>query len=467
MIALLAITAFFGGCAPDLDAIRKDPSFTSTDTGGTWLARRVEALGIPHDGRGGFYLLDDGAEALAIRLGLAERAQRTIDAQYYLLHDDAAGHLFTESLLEAADRGVRVRLLIDDMDTAQYDAMMVALDRHPNFEIRLFNPFSRALKLVSSAFDFRRVNRRMHNKSMTFDNVVTIVGGRNIGDEYFAAREDSNYDDLDVLGAGPVARDVSENFDEFWNSRFAVPVAAIVRDKDKQLSYDEARRILKKLAEEARKGPYGTALQGRFAHRFERRDFRLTWAPYKVVSDPPEKAGGQTDDGRSILADVLAPYIRQARKELIVVSAYFVPRRRGVQYLTALADRGLRVVVLTNSLESTDVAPVHAHYSHARRALLEGGVELWELRPDKDRPDRSLLKLGQSQSSLHAKAFVIDRRYMFIGSFNWDPRSVRMNGEMGILIDSPAMAEPAVRHFEAGLADGAYRLKLDENGQVT
>ncbi|MFC3117548.1 phospholipase D-like domain-containing protein [Jhaorihella thermophila] len=156
------------------------------------------------------------------------------------------GIFFTESLLEAADRGVRVRLLIDDMDTAQYDAMMVALDRHPNFEIRLFNPFSRALKLVSSAFDFRRVNRRMHNKSMTFDNVVTIVGGRNIGDEYFAAREDSNYDDLDVLGAGPVARDVSENFDEFWNSRFAVPVAAIVRDKDKQLSYDEARRILKK-----------------------------------------------------------------------------------------------------------------------------------------------------------------------------------------------------------------------------
>lgn len=398
-----------------------------------------------------------------MRLLLTEEAERSVDVQYYILTPDTSGHLIAGELLKAADRGVHVRLLLDDMYTAGYDPMTAALAGHPNIEIRLFNPFRRDIgRMLGGLLEFERINRRMHNKSMTFDNQVTIVGGRNLADEYFAAREDSNYDDLDVLAAGPAAREASESFDAYWNSPIAVPAeAAIVEGPD--LSLDEARTRLMALYEEARHTGYGAALGHDIRRMFSGGRLDLDWVPARIVADPPEKAAGASDD---ILAEQMEPVVTSAREELVVASAYFVPGPRGTAMLTALAKRGVRVVILTNSLESNDVEPVHGHYARYRRALLEGGVELWELRPDRSRADRSLLDLGQSLSGLHAKAFVVDRRRLFVGSFNWDPRSVAINTEMGVLIDSASMAGTVARRFEANLPGVAYRLRLDDDGEI-
>jgi putative cardiolipin synthase len=462
VVLLLALTA----CSPWPDSYAKTVTRAPTETGGTFLAQRVDALGNPHDGRTGIHLVSEGPEALALRLVLSEHAERTIDAQYYLLHDDASGHLFAWKLLEAADRGVRVRLLLDDMDVASYDAMSAALDTHPNVEIRLFNPFRRGLgRNIASLFEFDRVNRRMHNKSMTFDGVLTLVGGRNIGDEYFAAREDSNYNELDVLAAGPIASEVSATFDAYWNSPYAVPASVVIGDGRATLSLDEARARLMQLAREARETPYGDALSHGIREGVSRGRLDLEWVPARLVADPVEKAAGEADSA-DIVGGVMRPYIMGAERDLFVSSAYFVPRDRGVALLSALSDRGVEVSILTNSLDSTDVVPVYGHYARSREDMLEAGIHLWELRPDAEREDRARIGLGLSQSSLHTKAFAIDRKYLFVGSFNWDPRSLWINNEMGVLIESEKVARAAVSRFEEDLRRNAYELRLDEGGGI-
>ena len=305
----------------------------------------------------------------------------------------------------------------------------------------------------------------MHNKSMTFDNQVTIVGGRNIGAEYFAADEESNYDDVDLIGAGPVARDVSLTFDEYWNSPYAVPASAVVRDGDANLSLDAARDRLSGLVESARRTEYGAALTHGIRNAVDSGRITLDWVPYKVFADPPEKAAGDVDE-QEILISEMAPFVRSARHELVVSSAYFVPGPRGTAFLAELAGKGVKVRILTNSLDSTDVEPVHGHYSRYREDLLGAGVELWELRPDNERPDRDWIGLGHSLSGLHTKAFAIDRRYLFVGSFNWDPRSANINTEMGILLDAPALAREAVQGLHEKLPRAAYRLRLDGDGEI-
>lgn len=463
---LLPFVMLMASCTAVPREYTKTVTQAPTDTSRTFLAMRSDAVGNPHDGRSGMRLVPDGPEALALRLVLSEKAQRTIDAQYYLLHDDSSGHLFAWSLLQAADRGVRIRLLLDDMDTSHYDAMTAALTMHPNIEIRLFNPFARGLgKNVASLFDFGRINHRMHNKSMTFDTEVTIVGGRNIGDEYFAAREDSNYNDFDVLGVGPIAKDVSTTFDGYWNNEYAVPASVVISDKRSDLTLDEARARLSALAAEARATPYGSALQHAVRDQVLHSKLHLDWVPARLIADPPNKASGKADTTDYVAANVL-PYLDAARSDLFVSSAYFVPRRRGTELLSGISARGVEVSVLTNSLDSTDVMPVYGNYARSRKALLDAGVALWELRPDGSRPDRERLGLGLSQSSLHTKAFAIDRHYLFVGSFNWDPRSVHINNEMGVLMDSPALASQAVRMFQDHIRRNAYELRLDENGSI-
>jgi cardiolipin synthase C len=461
LVAFAALASGCGGAAPPADKVA---SFAPTDTEHTYLARQVATLGDPHDGRSGIYLLSDGPEALAMRLLLTEKAERSIDVQYYILTNDTSGQLIAGELLKAAERGVHVRVLLDDMYAAGYDLTTAALAGHPNMQIRLFNPFRRDIgRMLGGLVDFQRVNRRMHNKSMTFDNQVTIVGGRNLADEYFAAREDTNYDDLDVLAAGPAAREASASFDDYWNSPYAVPAEAAILAEGEGLSLDEARARLMGLYETARHTSYGAALTHDIRRTFSGGRLDLTWAPARVVADPPEKAAGVRDD---ILTAQMRPLVAAAQDELVVATAYFVPGPRGVALLSDLARRGVHVVVLTNSLESNDVEPVHGHYARYRKALLEAGVELWELRPDRTRTDRRTLALGQSLSGLHAKAFVVDRRQLFVGSFNWDPRSVEINTEMGLLIDSPAMAGEVAGRFQADLSRVAYRLRLDEAGDI-
>ena len=446
----------------------KTASYAYEDTSGTRLGQNVARAAATRPGQSGFYLLNDGIEALAVRLLLSERAERSIDAQYYLLHNDITGQLFAAALLRAADRGVRVRLLLDDIDTAQYDAGMTALDGHPNIEIRLFNPFSRSQgQLISFFTEFGRINRRMHNKSMTFDNQATIVGGRNIGAVYFSAQEHSNHDDLDVLGFGPVAGEVSAAFDEYWNSSVVVPVGALLGQDATLADLDERRARIPKIIETARQSPYGGALDDAVLEAIAADETILTWSQAIVVVDPPEKAT-ETYDGQhpEQLTSVMGPLVRAAEKELVVISPYFVPRDSGVEGLRELTERGVRVVIYTNSLASNNIVSVHAHYAPYRKALLEAGVELWEARPETPQRDRVRRGLGFSRSSLHAKAFAIDRRYLFIGSFNWDPRSVDINTEMGIYLDAPDMTGPALQRFELVMPTSAYRLRLTETGAI-
>lgn len=456
----------FSACAPIPKDYTRTPSQAIASTQSTFLAQKTRELGDPRDGRSGFYLLSDGPEALGARIGLSRRAEVSIDAQYYLVHDDVAGHLFASELLKAADRGVRVRLLIDDMDTSGYDAMTASLNDHPNIEIRLFNPFWRERgKALNAVLDFNRINHRMHNKSMTFDNTATIVGGRNIGAEYFAANERSNYDDLDVLGMGPVASDVSNEFDAYWNSPYAVPAQVVVQSRDTELTPDYARQVLRDLAEKASKTEYGAALDHEFNQSLRRGALKLNWAPYRVMSDPPQKISGDTQ-GLPIIRDMMRPYMEGATENIYVASAYFVPREAGETSLSNLEARGVDVTILTNSVDSNDVLPVYGHYARSRKTLLASGVELWELRSDRTRTDRQRLKLGLSQSGLHTKAFIIDRRYVFVGSVNWDPRSININTEMGVLIEEPALAKRVVGAFEENLPVAAYALSLDEKGDI-
>ncbi|WP_170524381.1 phospholipase D family protein [Ruegeria arenilitoris] len=452
-------------CAPKVRTYEKTNSVSFSARTNSTLGQTATRLGDPKDGRSGVKLISDGEQALVSRLLLAAAAEQSIDAQYYLLHNDPTGHLFAASLLQAADRGVRVRLLLDDMDTSGYDAMTAALDYHENIEIRLFNPFWRDQSLIIAGLtDFKRINRRMHNKSMTADNVFTIVGGRNIGAEYFLAREEMNYADLDVLAAGPVVNEVSHSFDEYWNSEFAVP-ARVVVGQPEEFSLGQARSRLNELVEAAKQTQYGEALRKSARENFSDGTLSLDWVPAKLYADPPSKAAG-LDNSDPILASQLLPYFEGADREVNIVSAYFVPRNNGVKWMTELENRGVDVKVVTNSLASNDVAPVYAHYAKKRRALLRGGVELYELRPDAYQVQRRGINWAQSRSGLHSKAFAVDDRYLFVGSFNWDPRSVNINTEMGILIDSPALTAQTMGALDDALPAYTYHVTLESAGQL-
>ncbi|MFC3615314.1 phospholipase D family protein [Lutimaribacter marinistellae] len=454
------------GCSTGNRSFEQTPSFAPEQPTSTRLSRAVRKWGDPLDGRSGVKLIGNGEEAFAARLALAAAAEQTIDAQYYLLHNDLTGQIFAASLLQAADRGVRVRLLLDDMDTKSYDPATAALDSHENIEIRLFNPFWRDQSLVAAGFtDFKRINRRMHNKSMTADNAVSIVGGRNVGDEYFLAKQEMNYSDLDMLVAGPVVAEVSTNFDDYWNSRFAVPANVVVGTPD-GFSLEQARGRLDEIIGDARETQYAEVVREAAAQNFSGSNLKLDWVPAEMYSDPPSKAAGDNNNGE-ILASQLSGYFESATSKVEIISAYFVPRTRGTNWLLELEARGVEVSVVTNSLASNDVKPVYAHYAKDRRTLLEGGVDLYELRPDADRERQRGVYWGQSRSGLHAKAFLIDDRYLFVGSFNWDPRSVNINTEMGILIDSTAMAGSTSKALREVLGAATFAVKLDENERIS
>ena len=469
-LTLLMIIGLLFGCTSVPFNAPKPASYAFADhvTAETFLGRQITPMAAAHPNQSGFYLLSDGIEALAARLLLSQRAERSIDAQYYLLLNDITGQLFMAALLQAADRGVRVRLLLDDTYTAGYDTGIAALNSHPNFEIRLFNPFSRSRgRLLSGVTEFSRINRRMHNKSMTFDNQITIVGGRNIGAEYFEAKTGSNYNDLDVLGIGPVAQDVSASFDTYWNDPLAVPANVLVKDEQAQSNLDQRRKSIPGLLEQARKTKYGAALESAILKSIRNNDINLSWNAATVVADPPEKAQADySGDHPQQLSSVMGPVIRAAEKELIVVSAYFVPGKNGVDLFRSLTERGVRVIIVTNSLAANDVVPVHAGYAPYRKDLLEAGVELWEVRAEAKREGRQKRGLGQSLSSLHTKAFTIDRSHLFIGSFNWDPRSVNINTEMGVYINAPELTATVLREFERLLPLKAYRLRLNQNDEI-
>jgi cardiolipin synthase C len=468
------LLAALAACASLPRSVERVPTQAYTDTAGTRLGRAVETASASHPGLTAVHPLSAGRDAFAARYALARAAQRSLDVQYYIWHPDTSGGLLAQAIWEAAERGVRVRMLLDDQNTKGMDPTIAVLDGHPNIEVRLFNPFaSRSLRLGDYVTDFSRVNRRMHNKSFTADNQVSVVGGRNVGDEYLGAETAVAFTDLDVIVAGRVAHDISATFDHYWNSPSAYPAASLIPAPTGELRAQVLGQW-EQLQDSPQAARYLEAVRNQpFVAQILSGDVPWEWVPARVVSDDPAKVLEPPEDTEHDLLPRLSQALGEPERELLLVSPYFVPGPDGTAALVALAKRGVKVSVLTNSLAATDVGPVYAGYSKYRSALLRGGVQLWELKPGAQPPqerDRRGSGVGGSSggsssgASLHAKTFAVDRERIFVGSFNLDPRSSKLNTEMGVVLESRALASQLARAFDENVPQDAYEVRLAADG---
>ncbi len=483
-LATATLLCIAAACASlDLASVPRSPSVAPAAAPGARLHDMLAASLPGPTSASGFIALERGLDAFVARAALADLADRTLDLQYYIVHGDTSGLLLLGRVLAAAERGVRVRLLLDDWTLADADEALAQLDAHPSIEVRLFNPTSNRSwwtlrRWLEVAGDFSRINRRMHNKAWIADNAAAIVGGRNLGDEYFEARDDLDYHDLDLLAAGPVVSEVSASFDRYWNSEFAVPLAAF-----RQVDGGEAPRVALRdwfAANEARAAgsPYVQALRvAPLIERLRRGDVAWLRGEARLLADDPEKLRRTQDDPllrgadrRLLLAGQLDALAPKPVRELQLVAPYFVPGEAGVAAFGALVRDGVSVRILTNSLTSSDVLAAQAGYAKYRRALLEAGVELYELKPTgpgRDSPVRLLDALGgSSRAALHEKSFVIDRQTVFVGSLNLDPRSVKVNTEVGLLVRSEALAGDVASIFDRNAAPGSAWRAVLEDGRV-
>ena len=441
----------------------------ATDTG---TALYVGSEVGQRQGQSGFRLLTLSTNALLSRIALIDHAAHSLDLQYYIYHNDATGRLVTQHLLSAADRGVRVRLLLDHLKIAPKEAALLeVLDAHERVEVRFFNPFSTrspgALSIATEMMmEGRRLNRRMHNKLLVEDNVVAILGGRNIGDDYFDASSDLRFRDLDLVAIGPVVPAASASFDQYWNAEFSYPLKAFKARHATAAEIEAARQELTRDVRAFEQSDYAKEVSedlpdGPSAAR--RGDW--FWGPAELVADKPEKVEADTkeDHARRIrIGPRLKTVMDEAQHELLLISPYFIPGDRGTAYFTALEQRGVQVKVLTNSLASTDEPLVHAAYVHYRKDLLAGGVQLYELKPAAVEQQKTTAAAESSGISLHAKAFQVDRRYVFVGSLNIDPRSRLLNTEIGVIVDCPPLAEAVTEYFGTATQPGnAYELVLE------
>ncbi|HKE46607.1 MAG TPA: phospholipase D family protein [Rhodanobacteraceae bacterium] len=417
----------------------------------------------------GMRLLGDSVDALIARIAMADRAKYSIDLQYYLFHNDATGRLVAQHLLMAADRGVRVRVLVDDLAKVGHDAVLRSVDAHPNLEIRVFNPFherSGSLWGIGKQFagDFSRLNRRMHNKTFIVDGAIAVVGGRNIGDEYFDASDSVNFRDLDVMLVGPVVAEIAASFDRFWNSEPSVPIAAFRHDAKDEIDPATIRDRLSKSAREVRDADYGRGVIAR-AGDLKREDpaDEWAWGTATFLSDDPDKVLPDVDPKDLHLAPRVRAWLDVSKQRILLVSPYFIPGDKGVAYLAGRRAAGVSVSVLTNSLASTDAGNVYAAYAKYRPPLLAAGVALYELKPNAaHRKGKDKRFIGSSSSSLHSKAIIADDD-VFIGSMNLDPRSRSLNTEDGVIATSPVLAKALADLFAlATTPEVTYHVKLRE-----
>lgn len=464
-----ALVVVLGACSSLRTSYVKPYSAAFAAPKATTTARYVASTTAGHENESGFRLLTNNNDALMSRVMLADRATRSIDLQYYIFDADATGRLIAQRLLAAADRGVRVRLLVDDLDSGDAEHMLDALDAHPNIEVRLFNPFmtrnpSIFSKIGQFMIDGPRLNRRMHNKSFIVDNTAAIVGGRNIGDAYFETGDTQHFRDLDVIMIGPVVPEASRAFDVYWNDHAAYPVKAFDTTHADGTDVDKLRERLKTDARPLSQSDYASVLVDALpGGRNIDHPGQWAWGPARLVADTPAKVDDENDDPSLLLQPKLDTMIGSAQSEVLMISAYFVPGEEDTKYFTSLAKHGVKVRVLTNSLAATDEPLVHAGYSRYRRELLEGGVELYELRPLVGNQPAAL---GTSSGvSLHAKCIVVDRQRIFIGSMNMDQRSKLLNTEMGVVTNSPELASAVGDYFDrAVLPKNTFRVVLDGTG---
>ncbi|WP_185233849.1 phospholipase D family protein [Teredinibacter franksiae] len=468
--ATLFMVLLAAGCATVDHEYPRNESYAppASETRDTAFGQYVKAEMPKHaEGESGFVLLADGVEAFAARLAMAENAEKTLDVQYYLISEDLIGHAFIGSLLKTADRGVRVRLLVDDILTKGFDHGMAALDSHPNLEVRIFNPFASRTLRPMDMFQFTRLNRRMHNKSFTVDNQITLIGGRNIADEYFGARTDLNFGDLDVVGFGPVVQEVSSMFDEYWNSWAALPVPAFAdMPKDLELELASLRQRINKKLSTVSDGIYAEAIKQDYDRLLGEESGRAVWTTYDLAYDSPDKADSKKAKTATNITTKLNETIRGGSKEFILISPYFVPLKSGEQFFQELVDKGMEVSVITNSLAANNHGSVHSGYAPSRKRLLKMGVKLYEVKSEGINQEFERVGNDQSRATLHTKAFMVDREKIFIGSFNWDPRSININTELGVIIDSPEIGESATINMSEKLAEKTYEVVLNDKGKL-
>jgi putative cardiolipin synthase len=455
--AIAALVLLISGCVGLPRHVEKIRSEALPDPQITSLGRMVAA----EEGAknlSGIRLLTSGEEALADLTTLADHAERTLDIQYYIIHQDDSARLLLHHLRQAADRGVRVRVLVDDLNTAGEDRRFMHLGQHANVEVRVFNPFPGGrskiwTRLLASVNDIPRINHRMHNKLFVADNALAITGGRNIGDQYFTRDEHSNFIDLDVVAAGAIVPELSASFDAFWNSKYAYPIASVAAPVSAAAVSAEPA---------SPQPPDSNSASANWLEReLESGSVHLTWVPATVLADRPAKIASDTSPEEEVtIANNIATLMRSAKQELIVISPYFVPGRDGVVMMRDLVSQGVHIRILTNSLASTDSPLVHTGYSRYRAALLKLGVELSEVRPKLGQKRARFHPFRGSNASLHAKALVIDQKLVFIGSLNMDARSARTNSELGLVMSSADIAHQVTSLLDDISADGSYKLRL-------
>jgi len=477
LTSIVLSVILLSGCAslPD-NSHRLASYYNSTTTDQTALGQASLKREQLHPGESGSYPLSSGLDAFVARAVAASYAEQTLDVQYYLYHNDTVGALLTDQLLKAADRGVRVRVLLDDMDLSNRDFGAAIIDAHPNIEIRIFNPFGRnTFRNPQYVTRFGSVTRRMHNKSFTIDNQLSIIGGRNIGDEYFDASMDYTFSDLDVLLIGPVVDEVSKSFDLYWNNAIVYPLSILVDDYPNEQQIKSARENFDTKIAALQDSDYLKALQNSELAKIMRQSrINYYWSDVEIIYDHPEKVIHSRDESQYHLSADLNRYFNAVNSNMLLISPYFVPGKSGVAFLTDLESKGIEVTVVTNSLASNDVPAVHAGYMKYRKKLLAAGVQIYEFKTHTDTQQNEEQQYGQLKSGLHAKSFVLDDNTVFIGSLNLDPRSAKENTEIGAMIKSPALAKEfktllysdiGKDTYEVYLENNQLRWRTDENGK--
>ncbi|MEM7278692.1 MAG: phospholipase D family protein [Pseudomonadota bacterium] len=465
LVMLLALLA--AACTNLPDDYEKSNSSALHDTTSTTLGKSVARVAAQHPGESGFVLLRYGRDAFNLRVALSDVAEKTLDVQVYIWEADETGRIFAERLLRAANRGVRVRILVDDLGLRTSDNIVSAMDAHPNMEVRIFNPFAnRSSNLFEFIFDLGRVNHRMHNKIFIVDNSAAIVGGRNIGDHYFGVNQDTNFRDLDIGAIGPIVPEISNVFDYFWQGEWSYPIEALVATPP---TAEEVSRLHERFQVDIEAGSYPYDIEQDQAELL--RDIADTsgefiWAKGEIVWDDPapqEKLDDPNDRNR--IATNLQEKVVSLRQSLDIESAYFVLGDSSIELIQNLIDKGIRVRILTNSLASNDVLAAHAGHALYREEILKTGAELYELRPDSNVIKKTWR--GESRAGLHTKALVFDQESIFVGSYNLDPRSANINTEAGIYVESQELATQLLEYMKVGKQpDNAYQLFLDEQGDL-
>ncbi len=467
---VLAASALLAGCGSlPVNVGKTDSSVLPLDPDSPLV--KIARSSTPSPELTGVRLLPLGAYSLDTRIQLAQRATRSLDVQYYVLENDTTGRLLMKALRDASQRGVRVRLLVDDLYTKHSDFLLRGLASFPNIEVRLFNPFccNRAAgvggRYAASIFDFGRLNHRMHNKLFIADGVMAVAGGRNIADEYFLRAHDANFVDMDAFVMGAVVGSMSQIFDRYWNSEVVYPietVGEVLGDKPARAKAFDT--TLSSLPPSAPLDSPETDLlgYGPLVEELDSGQVGLEWGIARAFADPPEKLLAMTPKiafEMSVTNDVMMQ-IWQAKTDLVLTSPYMIPGETGMQSFRNLERDKVKVTVITNSLAATDEPLVHTGYARYRSAMLEAGVDLYELSPTRTQQTKRLGMFGASLGRLHAKTAVIDKKIIFIGSMNLDPRSASTNTEFGMFIESPPLAKELLRVINISKLESAYRLRL-------